>query len=189
MKSTEDYSVRLKMVSMHQFFIDKVDDALDSDKYFEASWLIYSCLENRYFRVLDKYKRKCRYCVKGGKCRKGSNKLAISTKISCVERLAKRGVECAKPFSGALIEDTRAWIKRRNRLMHNLLSLEDYQDKFDSEFKKLAIDGKAILEKTYAACSEFRAIFYRDDYVFEFPEECMEACLCAINRKESKGNV
>ena len=187
LKSTEDLAIRIKMVSMHQFFLDRIDESLESQKYFEASWLIYSCIENRYFRVLDKYKRECKYCTKGRKCRKRTNQLALSTKIACVERLANADIECVQSFTGDLLSETRKWIKNRNALMHNLLSLEDYEIKFDSDFKELAEDGKTILDKTYAASTEFRKKFFSDDYQFIFPEECMDKCPCARQANEEGG--
>ena len=87
-KSTESLKVREQMVDMHQFFIDKIDEAVESQRYIEASWLIYSCIENRFFRILQKYKKQCKYCKGKSKCKKNRNELAISTKIACVERFA-----------------------------------------------------------------------------------------------------
>ena len=56
MKSTEKYEDREKRVDMHNFFISKIDDAMKNKRYIEASWLIYSCFENRYFRTVEKSK-------------------------------------------------------------------------------------------------------------------------------------
>lgn len=68
MKSTEKYEDREKRVDMHNFFISKIDDAMKNKRYIEASWLIYSCFENRYFRTVEKIKEQCKYS--GGKCKK-----------------------------------------------------------------------------------------------------------------------
>ncbi len=184
MKSTEPMDVRLKMVEMHSFFQKKIDESVEAGNYFEASWLIYSCLENRFFRVLDKYKKCCKYCVKGGKCRKGNNQLAISTKIACVERLAKAGVSCiSESFDSELIGMTRTWVKQRNNLMHNLLALDTYEERFDDGFRDLALDGQTILNRVYKACEKFRADYFADGYVFVFPESCMEECSCKPRNK------
>lgn len=185
MESTEPMDARLKMVEMHAFFLEKIDRSINEDNFFEASWLIYSCMENRFFRVLDKYKRGCKYCVKGGKCRKGSNQLAISTKIACVERLASAHVPAVyDSFDAELIQGVRGWVKRRNNLMHDLLALDSYEEKFDNEFRSLAVDGQAVLNRLYKACERFRAEFYADGYQFVFPEECMEGCSCKPKRKD-----
>lgn len=57
MKQNESIDVRCDMATMHDFFLNKIDESIKGGLYFEAAWLIYSCLENRFFRVLDKYKR------------------------------------------------------------------------------------------------------------------------------------
>lgn len=54
MKSTEQKGERLKRVDMHNFFMEKIDDAMKNKRFIEASWLIYSCFENRYFRTVEK---------------------------------------------------------------------------------------------------------------------------------------
>lgn len=54
MKSTEQKGERLKRVDMHNFFMEKIDDAMKNKRFIEASWLIYSCFEKRYFRTVEK---------------------------------------------------------------------------------------------------------------------------------------
>lgn len=187
MKQNESLELRCEMATMHDFFLSKIDESIEGELYFEASWLIYSCLENRFFRVLDKYKRECRYCRKGGKCRKGSNQLAISTKIGCVERLYKAGVGCiSNSFLSEIFGEVKTWVKSRNNLMHNLLSLEHYEDHFDNDFKELALSGKRIVEDVYEACTKFREAFFQPDYKFVFPESCMEECPCKSHQKKEE---
>lgn len=187
MKQNESLELRYEMATMHDFFLNKINESIEGKLYFEASWLIYSCLENRFFRVLDKYKRECKYCTKGGKCRKGSNQLALSTKVSCVERLYKENVSCiSDSFSGDIFDEVRVWVKSRNRLMHNLLSLEHYEDHFDNDFKELALSGKTIVEDVYDACTKFRGAFFQPDYKFVFPEFCMEECSCKSHQKKGE---
>lgn len=71
MKSIEKKEERMKMVDMHDYFINHITDAMKKKNYIEANWLIYACLENRYFRILCKYKGSCKYS--GGSCRKNDN--------------------------------------------------------------------------------------------------------------------
>ena len=176
MKSTEEKSIREEMVDMHKFFIDKIDDAIESSRFIEASWLIYACMENRFFRVLQKYKKQCKYCK--GKCKKNRNELAISTKIACVRRLCEADVLClSESFSIELLEKIRKWVKKRNDMMHDLLSLESYK-KSDEDFKQSALDGQILLGELYEACTNFRKRFYEKDYEFVFPEDAMEGCPC-----------
>ncbi|MEE5993894.1 MAG: hypothetical protein V3G42_11715 [Oscillospiraceae bacterium] len=185
MESTETMESRLKRVDMHNYFLDRINIDMENGNYIEASWLIYSCFENRYFRTLDKFKRKCKYCKKGGKCRKNKNELALRTKVNCVKRLYDNSVECiCKAFTAELFEKTLAWIKERNTLMHELLSLEFYEDT-DERFKKCAETGLALLSETYLCCTKFRELFYTDGYEFVFPINAMEGCTCK-NKKEEE---
>lgn len=186
MKSTEKIEDREKRVDMHNFFISKIDEAMKNKRYIEASWLIYSCFENRYFRTVEKIKGQCKYS--GGKCKKQSNELALRTKIVCVQRLAN-DVTCTcfvNNFPNELLEKTKKWVKDRNTLMHNLLQLEYYEN-MDAEFEKIAADGRALLDQTYASCTKFRKEFYADEYEFVFPESAMERCSCKP-RKSSDDN-
>ena len=176
MKSTEKMEERLNLVDMHNFFLKKIDDAICEERYIEASWLIYSCIENRFFRTLQKYKKQCKYC--SGKCKKNKNELAISTKIACVKRLLENNVNCiSESFTPELLENTRLWVKNRNNMMHDLLSLETYQD-MDERFKISSIEGKELLDQLYNACTLFREKFYTDGDEFVFPEVAMERCIC-----------
>lgn len=61
--------------------------------------------------------------------------------------------------------------------MHELLSLEYYQET-DKRFKESAKKGLNLLNETYEACTNFRKLFYADNYVFEFPEKAMDDCSC-----------
>jgi len=176
MQSTEKIEERLERVDMHDFFLKKIDKAIDEERYIEASWLIYSCMENRFFRTLQKYKKQCKYC--SGKCKKNKNELAISTKIACVRRLMENNVTCiSESFTAELLENTRLWVKNRNNMMHDLLNLETYQD-MDEQFKNSSIEGKALLDQLYTACTLFRKKFYAGEYEFIFPEVAMEGCSC-----------
>lgn len=177
MESTEPMEIRTRMVSMHDFFLERIRQAEDQESYIEASWLIYSCLENRYFRTIQKFKASCKYS--GGKCSKPKNELALRTKIRCIERLHDAGVSCiVKSFDKQLLAETLTWIKKRNDLMHNLLKLDTYQTDYDGAFRELTSMGHPLLDKTYQACTVFRELYYSDGYRFEFPEACMERCPC-----------
>ena len=181
MKSTEAKEKRIEMVDMHQFFVARIDAAIKEERYIEASWLIYSCMENRFFRTIQKFKKQCKCCK--GKCKRNRNELALKTKISCIERLCKENVACvSESFSLNQLESLRKWVKKRNDLMHDLLSLESYKV-MDNDFKKSSLDGQSLLSDLYESCTNFRKMFYADDYEFVFPEKAMTACPC----NQSKG--
>ena len=178
MQSTETLIKRTEMVQMHEFFLSKIELALTEKRYIEATWLIYACMENRFFRTLQKYKKICMFCKGNSKCASNKNDLAISTKNSCIKRLVEEGVPAvANNFSIELLEEIRLWVKKRNELMHKLLSVEAYMST-DDEFESSALKGKELLDRLYAACTGFRADFYAEDYEFFFPEKAMRACPC-----------
>lgn len=181
MQSTEEMQERLERVDMHDFFLQRIGDAINSERYIEASWLIYSCMENRFFRTMQKYKKQCKYCK--GRCKNNKNELAISTKIDCIKRLVKKEVSCiSESFSIELLEDIRLWVKKRNAMMHDLLSLNTYQD-MDAQFKKISESGNELLDKLYASCTKFRSKFFAEGYEFIFPEAAMEECSCKPKNK------
>jgi hypothetical protein len=182
MNSVEDKETRFEMVDMHQFFIDKIEVAICEKRYIEASWLIYSCMENRFFRVLCKYKNQCDYCK--GKCKKDNNELSIRTKIACVKRLCESGVSCiSESFSIGQLDEISNWINQRNKMMHDLLCLDTYK-KTDEKFKSSALEGKALLDGLYKSCTEFRKLYFDSEYIFEFPKEVMCKCACAKIRNK-----
>ena len=176
MKSTEAKESRLKRVDMHDFFLNRIDEAMNEKRFIEASWLIYSCFENRYFRTVEKIKGQCKYSK--GKCKSNSNNLALRTKINCIQRLAKNNCACFRDsFRDELFMDTLKWIKERNRLMHNLLQLENYEN-MDQQFADNSKEGLRLLKETYNSCTSFREKFYMYSYKFVFPEVAMEECQC-----------
>lgn len=186
MKSTEAKEIRLQRVSMHDFFINRIDEAISEGKDIEASWLIYSCFENRYFRTVEKVKKFCTNNSK--KCRHSSNQLALRTKIRCVQRLVECNVPCFKnAFPPELLVSTLQWVKRRNQLMHDLLQLEHYEN-MDATFHESVIEGKKLLDQTYACCTKFRKEFYDGDYEFVFPVDAMEKCSCKSNNLNAEEN-
>lgn len=186
MKSTEAYEERLKRVDMHDYFRARIKTAMDSGNYIEATWLIYACFENRYFRTIQKYKSECKYCRSRSKCNhKKKNELALSTKIGCVQRLFDSGVTCITgAFPSEIFEQTTAWVKNRNDLMHDLLSLEYYENT-DELFQKSAEDGLDLLNRTYESCTKFRKLFYAENYEFKMPDEAADKCPCKPRPKEN----
>ena len=123
MNSTEAKEERLLRVDMHNYFLSRIADAMDEGNYIEASWLIYACFENRYFRTLQKYRDGCKYCRSKGKCNhKMKNELALATKVKCVQRLYDNDVACIKSsFRYELFKETLEWIKKRNDLITKLI--------------------------------------------------------------------
>ena len=184
MKSTEEMSIRLEYVKMHEFFLNRIDISTKEERYIEASWIIYSCFENRYFRTIEKLKKQCKYS--GGKCKKPNNELALRTKIRCLQRLHTAKIQCIyEAFDHTLFDKTLEWVKNRNILMHNLLKLEDYTN-VDLLFKQCSLDGRELLRMTYESTTKFRSIFYSKNHEFNFPVIAMEGCSCKPQKQQSK---
>lgn len=176
MKSTEEKSARIERASMHDFFLKRINISIENKEYIEASWLEYACLENRYFRTIEKLKQQCNYSNR--KCKSDDNQLALTTKIGCLQRLYTAECSCIKEaFDSALFDETKRWVKSRNILVHNLLRLEFYES-MDENFKVCALQGRDLVERTYKCCTKFRKLFYDEKYNFSFPEEAMEKCPC-----------
>lgn len=183
MKSTEEKAKRMEMVDMHKFFLDKIDNAIKEKRYIEASWLIYSCMENRFFRTLQKYKSLCECCKGKSKCKEKTNKLAITTKIKCVKRLAENGnPSISDNFPLDLLKGILDWVYKRNDMMHDLLALDTYKNT-DDDFKKSAFEGVDLLKQLYDSCTGFRKAFYTNGYEFIFPEKAMRDCPCGPRNK------
>lgn len=72
--------------------------------------------------------------------------------------------------------------------MHDLLALETYKTSYNESFKALATEGKQIVLDTYSACTKFREGFFLDEYKFQFPDECMDACQCNRNNSGEQDN-
>ena len=187
MKSTEDKDTRLKRVDMHDYFLNRINHAMEHSNYIEASWLIYACFENRYFRTVSKYREYCKYCRSASKCnKKAKNELALATKIKCVKRLHENKVPCiSESFDYSIFKDTLKWVDDRNNLMHDLLSLELYENT-DGLFKANAEAGLELLLKTYEYCTRFREKFYSEGYVFVMPDIAAEACPCKPQQTEKE---
>lgn len=185
MKSTETLESRLKRVDMHDYFLNRIKVSMENGNYIEASWLIYSCFENRYYRIIEKVREKCKYCRSKSKCnKKGKNELALATKIKCVQRLYAEKTPCIfVAFREEIFKETLTWIDERNALMHELLALEFYENT-DERFKLSAEKGAMLLAETYKGCTEFRKHFYDEEYQFIFPETAMDGCSCKPRKPE-----
>lgn len=190
MKSTESMESRLERVDMHTYFLNRINVAMENRNYIEASWLIYACFENRYYRMVEKIRDSCKYCRSKSKCnKKGKNELALVTKIKCIQRLYEQDVPCIKnAFRDEIFTETTNWIAERNSLMHELLSLEFYQNT-DERFKQNAEKGLQLLNETYTSCTEFRRLFYDKNYIFKFPEVAMDKCACKPKEDSAKNSA
>lgn len=176
MKQKESYSVRLEMAHMHDSFLERLESAMEEDQYVEASWLCYAIFEQRIARIISKHILKC------PKGKRGENEkpVGIATKILCLKKLTKLEYGPYRDFDGELLNKIDKWCKKRNTLIHGLVSLEHYK-KYDTEFRELASTGVPLVKQLYQEASKIRE-WCRDDNSFEkFPEikcRCEHRCIC-----------
>ena len=179
MKSKETYETRLEMAHMHDEFLERLDAAMKQHNYVEASWLCYAIFEQRITRIVEKHITKC------PKQNRNDNKyhVGIRTKITCLKKLSKVQYGAYANFDSKLLSEIAGWCKKRNTLMHGLVSLELYK-KYDKEFKDLAESGTPMVKKLYEEASKVRE-WCRSDHKFgAFPViKCRCEYRCVYERK------
>ena len=175
MKTMESYEVRLEMAHMHESYIERLHKAIGKAQYVEVSWLCYAIFEQRIARIMSKHISKC---PKGKRSLK-DHPVSISTKILCLQKLTKLKYGPYQNFDPNLLKEINSWCKKRNDLIHGLVSLEHYK-KYDMEFKELATSGVPLVEKLYQEATKVRD-WCRDDNSFDkFPEikcRCGHRCV------------
>lgn len=164
MKPNESRTVRDEMVSMHNEYIDRLEKAMESKSYVEASWLCYSLFEQRIKRLILKH---ISVCPKAKK-KKGKD-ATISTRIACLQELVASQYGGYKDFAPDLLPSISKWCDRRNDLVHGLVSLEHYKE-YDKEFKALAEDGEPLVKSLYAESTRFRKWWYSNRELPAFPK-------------------
>ena len=148
----ESLEIRKEMVHMHNEYLSKLNIAMQTQNYIEASWICYSIFEQRTTRVIEKFIMKC-------PLKKRQNKkpetASISTRLKCIKDLSKSNYLFLEEIDTKLLENILKWCNTRNSLVHDLVSLERYK-KFDEEFKQLAIEGNELVFKYYKQIENFR---------------------------------
>ena len=148
MKSQDSYEIRVKMAEMHDDVLQRIDQAIKRKHCIEACWLCYSCFESRITRTLEKVSELC----DGQRCHQNP-KVGIRTRIECLKRLQRlsyAGLEC---FDSQLLGDVDNWCKKRNTLVHALVTLNNYYE-MDTTFLSLAKEGRPLVQKLYSQTTE-----------------------------------
>ncbi len=176
MKQTEPLETRKKMVYMHDEMRQRLDNAMNNNRYVEASWICYAIFEQRITRIMMKHLKKC----PKGKRRKDERHVGISTKIQCLKKLTQKGYGAYSEFDKKLLNDIDKWCKKRNTLVHDLVSLDNYKN-YDKEFEALAKAGEPLVKKLYKEAEKIRRWCYKENNNFgKFPEikcKCKSRCI------------
>ena len=165
----------MEMAQMHDSFLGKLRKAISEKQYVEASWLCYAIFEQRISRIIEKHIIKC----PKGKRSKDEKPTSISTRILCLKKLIKCEYGVYAEFDKSLLEDIDKWCKKRNRLIHGLVSLDHYK-MYDEEFKELALAGAPLVERLYAEATKVREWCRNDNQFPKFPEikcRCAHRCV------------
>ena len=173
MEAKESIEERLKMAQMHDDVIERIDSAIKSTKSIEACWLCYACFESRVTRTLEKLSANCskKSCLR-------NSRVGIVTKIECLKRLSVLNYADAGLMDESLLDDIKKWCKKRNELVHNLVSLNNYNN-MDEKFLNLAKQGKPLVDKLYHQITQFREDYYGLDKMPPFP-------ICSENKCKLK---
>ena len=164
------------MVEMHSDVLERIDTAIKKQQSIEACWLCYACLESRITRTLEKVSACCskRNCFQ-------NHKVGITTRIDCLKRLCKFGYACTEHLDNHLLGNIKGWCKERNKLVHALISLNNYSG-MDKKFLNLAKRGKALVEQLYQQTTQFRNEYYKLEEMSEFPKIAKQKC--RLKKKE-----
>lgn len=169
MEPKETYEIRYKMAKMHDEMQERLEKAMESQKYVEVSWLCYSIMEQRITRMIEKHIAKCP--------REQRNNIipaGISTRITCIKRLVNKKYGAYANVDHELIVKIYHWCKRRNKLVHSLLSLDSYRE-YDKDFKELAESGYPLAKQIYEEATKVRE-WSRLNEFSEFP---LNSCRCS----------
>lgn len=177
MNPKEPLDERLKMVKMHDDVMKRIDTAIKKKNCIEACWLCYSCMDNRITRTLEKLSEKCckRNCY-------NNPRVGISSRIACLKRLIKKCYAGTELIESKLLGDIQKWCKTRNTYVHNLITLNNYEN-IDEKFMTLAKEGKPLVDALYKQMTEFRENYYNLKEMPEFPKDVEQKCQL---RKKSK---
>lgn len=174
MEPRETLDQLLQMAEMHDDMINAIEEAIAAGDYVEACWYEYGCLESRVGRMIEKV---IEGCPKGP--RNNTRAVGITTKVECLSRLAVNGHPFFDRNDQGSLGQVKEWIKRRNRLVHKLVTLEEYRASA-SEFEKLANDGLRHVRRAYSIAAKVRSRFYDTEVITPFDDskcQCKVRCL------------
>ncbi len=181
MRALDSYEDRLKMAEMHDDVLKRIDAAIKKKQSIEACWLCYACFESRITRTLEKISANCskRNCFE-------NHKVGIITKIDCLKRLRKLKYAGTDNFDNQLLGNIKGWCKERNKLVHALVTLNNYSG-MDKSFLDLAKRGKPLVERLYQQTTVFRNKYYEIETMPIFPENAEEKC--RLKKKEPERSL
>ena len=183
MQATDSYEERLKMVGMHADVLKRIDSAITDKRSIEACWFCYACLEGRLKRTVEKLSQNC----SKGCCREKGKVVNFSAYLNCIDRLRNDSYAGAEYFDKQLLDDIRRWCLERNKLVHALVTLNNYEG-IDEKFLDLAVRGKPLVEQLYKQTTKFRIHYYEIESLPEFPKKAEKKCRLKSKEPENTEN-
>lgn len=135
-----------KKRTLFEGFHERVRSAIDSEKYFEASWYIYALIEDRLSSLLRN---------SGGVGRNGSStpikmlgpKLGVLSERAEIDALLRSCLPCA---------ELDQWRDDRNELMHAMADGLLTQSEIDKKAYLLATNGVDIMKELSAGAMRLK---------------------------------
>lgn len=111
-----------------EILLSRADDALELQFYLEASWIIYSLIEERLKSVAI------------GKMSLSMDRQNFHSCIEALEKEWKTNILIKDNFDKSLLLSLDEWRLKRNNIMHDLAKEDiDYE-----KIKELAINGRSL---------------------------------------------
>ena len=169
METNEPLNFREEMAEMHEYIIQRIQESYKSKSYIEVCWLCYTCFENRINRSLEKIVIGCT------KENDPNPRGGITSKIECLKRLKKANHPLLGDLEITTLSEIKGWCSKRNKLMHNLLTVERYKA-LDKDFQSLAQEGAELVNKAYALGAVVRTNHNRAKEIPTMDEASINKC-------------
>ena len=127
----------------YEELLAQLDLALEREFYFEASWIAYGVIEDRANSLLEK---------SGGWGGGMLGQKLRELSARCETDLPLKEV----PGLGGAIASARAWIQKRNPLMHQLIGLPRPMATIRKEAELLAAEGNLVVRTLAAEAMKVR---------------------------------
>ena len=125
---------------------DRLNEALNSDFYLEASWIEYSLFEDRTNSLLDKT---------GGLL--SDPRASIDKKLKELEKRSTTDAGLLHiPEFPDILDEIRKWKNKRNPLMHQMVDLPRKWEDINTDAKNLAESGSTLIRRYSSAAMKLR---------------------------------
>ena len=143
----------------YQELLNRIQEAIDSGFYLEATWIAYAVIEDRVCSALEK---------SGGlpKDKNGKPLRMLGLKLEALSHRMNENSSLRKYLEkDEIVDRVIHWKNKRNPLMHSLASEAKSWNTLEQEAKIVALEGKDVAWLLANAVSRFRKYKRREDRV------------------------